>query len=64
MGGSILPGEKCLWKTGPLESKKMLSIAKVGDELTLSMYLTVFGTWPVSTRAFNLLCFPLKTQLI
>lgn len=42
-------------------SRKMLSIAKVGDDLTLSMYITVVGTLSVSS---SLRSFPLKTRLM
>lgn len=63
-GEGVLAGEKCLWETGSLGSGKMLNIAKVGDELTLSMYITVVGTSSVSTRALNLWCLPLKTWLM
>ena len=63
-GENVLAREKCLQEAGPPGSRKMLSTAKVGDELTLSVYITVAGTWSVSARVFNLQCFPLKTRLM
>lgn len=42
----------------------MLSVAKVGDGITAGMYITVVGTWPVSTSAFSLWGFPSKTWLV
>lgn len=41
----------------------MLGVAEVGGEITPGTYITVVGTWPVSTRAFSLWRFPSKTRV-
>lgn len=42
-----LLAKKCLQQTRLLGSRKLLSLAKVGDELTLSIHITGAGTWSI-----------------
>lgn len=52
--------KKSMQQTRLLGSRKLLSVAKVGDELTLNIYITVAGTWSVRTRGFQPAVFVFK----